>query len=173
MAFCKNCGAELEGKKFCGSCGKAVTDEAAPQVQQFQYQQNIQQGAQRLTKLAQDTADETSGIDPADIQKNKTMGGLAYFLFFLPLLVCPDSKYGRFHANQGLMYLILCIAGSIVNRVLSKIFITISWRLWGITSIISAIIWLPILAVGILGLINGFSGKAKELPVIGKFRIIK
>jgi hypothetical protein len=31
-----------------------------------------------------------------DIEKNKTMAGLAYFLFFLPLLACPDSGYAKF-----------------------------------------------------------------------------
>ena len=174
MAICNKCGTRLEdGKQFCGSCGEAVQDDTAPKVQPYQYQQTIQQGAQRLTKLAQDTADETGGIDPVDIRKNKVMGGLAYFLFFLPLIACPESKYGRFHANQGLVYLILCIAGSIVRGILSSVLYSITWRLWWVSSILSAIIWLPILAVGIIGLINGFSGKAKELPIIGKFRIIK
>ena len=46
-------------------------------------------------------------IDPADIEKNKTMAGLAYLIFFLPLLACPDSKYGRYHANQALLLFIL------------------------------------------------------------------
>jgi hypothetical protein len=40
-------------------------------------------------------------FDQADIEKNKTMAGLAYLLFFLPLVACPDSPFGRFHANQG------------------------------------------------------------------------
>ena len=174
MVICKKCGAQLDDdKKFCGSCGEAVQDGSEPQVQQYQYQQTIQQGVDRLTKLAQDTTDETGGIDAEDIRKNKAMGGLAYFLFFLPLIACPESKYGRFHANQGLMYLFLCIVGSIVRGILSTIIYSITWRLWWISSILSAVVWLPILAVGIIGLINGFSGKAKELPVIGKFRIIK
>jgi len=34
-----------------------------------------------------------------DIEKNKTMAGLSYFIFFLPLIACPDSKYAKFHAN--------------------------------------------------------------------------
>jgi len=71
------------------------------------------------------------------------------------------------------VYLFLCIAGSIVRGILSSVLYSITWRLWWVSSIISAVIWLPILAVGIIGLINGFSGKAKELPIIGKFRIIK
>jgi hypothetical protein len=32
---------------------------------------------------------------------------------------------------------------------------------------------LGVLALGIMGLINGFGGKAKRLPLIGKFSILK
>ena len=116
-----------------------------------------------------DTNDETVNMDKDDIEKNKVMGGLAYFLFFLPLIVCPDSKYGRFHANQGLLYLFLCVAGAIVNMILSLILIWVFWLI----PIILLIVWIPVLIIGIIGLINGFTGKAKELPFIGKFRIIK
>ena len=35
-----------------------------------------------------------------DIEKNKVMAGLSYILFFLPLIACPESKYGRFHATR-------------------------------------------------------------------------
>jgi uncharacterized membrane protein len=163
MAFCQQCGAELkEGANFCDSCG-ANTQE----------RQQSQQGANPLAGNILDTADETGNYDPADIEKNKAMGGLAYIIFFLPLVACPDSKYGRFHANQGLILLILGIAGAIVTSVLSSILHTIHWRMAFISSLIYAIVWLCVAAIGIIGLINGFSGKAKELPLIGKFRLIK
>ena len=57
-------------------------------------------------------------FDPADIEKNKTMAGLAYLIFFLPLIVCPDSKYGKFHANQGLLLLITSIVGTVVLSII-------------------------------------------------------
>jgi uncharacterized membrane protein len=120
--------------------------------------------------MVQNTADSTSGIDPADIEKNKMYGGLAYFLFFLPLVACPESKYGRFHANQGLILLILGVATSILINLLALVF---TWRLWWLTTLLSAVLGITILAIGIIGLINGFSGKAKDLPIVGKIRIIK
>ena len=49
-----------------------------------------------------------------DIEKNKTMAGLAYLLFFLPLIVCPESQFAKFHANQALILVIVSIAGSII-----------------------------------------------------------
>lgn len=106
--------------------------------------------------------DAVSTFDPGDIEQNKTMAGLAYIIFFLPLLACPDSKFGRYHANQGLLLLILSLAGSMI---LSMIPI-IGWML------------LPLFALGVLvlvimGLVNGFGGKVKELPLIGKYRLLK
>ena len=42
----------------------------------------------------------------------KVMSALAYLwiLFFLPLVVCPDSKFGRYHANQGLVLLLAAVS---------------------------------------------------------------
>lgn len=101
-------------------------------------------------------------IDQADIDQNKTMAGLAYIIFFLPLLVCPDSQFGRFHANQGLLLLLLGFVGSFILSIIP----IIGWIL------------LPFFGIGVLvlvvmGLINGFNGKVKELPLIGHFRLIK
>lgn len=97
-----------------------------------------------------------------DIEKGKTMAGLAYLLFFLPLLVCPDSRYARFHANQSLLLLIAAVLG---NAVLGMVPV-IGWILMPVFS-------LGMLALGIFGLLNGLGGKAKRLPVIGKFDLIK
>ncbi|WP_352418985.1 hypothetical protein [Proteiniborus sp.] len=97
-----------------------------------------------------------------DVEKNKVMAGLAYIIFFLPLLACPDSKFGKFHANQGLLLLILGFAGSVILSFIP----VIGWLLLPVFSIV-------VLVFGIIGLVNGLSGKAKELPVIGKFKLLK
>jgi uncharacterized membrane protein len=103
----------------------------------------------------------TPTFDPGDIEKNKTMAGLAYIIFFLPLVACPDSKFGKYHANQGLLLLILGFAGSII---LSMIPI-IGWLLLPIFSLF-------ILILAIMGLVNGLGGKVKELPLIGKYKLL-
>ncbi|MGI6404012.1 MAG: DUF4870 domain-containing protein [Oscillospiraceae bacterium] len=99
---------------------------------------------------------------PEDIEKNKTMAGLAYLLFFLPLLTCPESKYAKFHANQSLVLLIAAIAGNVILGIIP----VIGWLLLPIFGI-------GVFILGIMGLINGFGGKAKRLPLIGKFDILK
>ncbi|HBV68377.1 MAG TPA: hypothetical protein DEF04_09460 [Clostridiales bacterium] len=100
--------------------------------------------------------------NPEDIEKNKTMAGLSYIVFFLPLLACPDSKYGKFHANQALLLLIVSVIGNIVLGFIP----VIGWMLLPVYAV-------AILIMGIMGLVNGFGGKVKQLPLIGKYTIIK
>lgn len=109
-----------------------------------------------------DINEEKRSFELEDIEKNKTMAGLAYIIFFLPLLAAPDSKFARFHANQGLILLILAIGGNLILGLIP----IIGWLLLFPFGIL-------ILVLAIIGLINGFGGKVKELPLIGKVRIIK
>jgi len=99
---------------------------------------------------------------PEDIEKNKTMAGLSYLLFFLPLIACPESKYARFHANQALLLLIAGVAGNVILGIIP----VIGW-------ILLPLFGIGVLILGIIGLINGFGGKSKRLPLIGKFDILK
>ena len=100
---------------------------------------------------------------PAEaIEKGKTMAGLSYLLFFLPLVACPESKYAKFHANQSLLLLITAIVGDVILGVIP----VVGWMLMPIFGVV-------VLALGIIGLINGFGGKAKRLPLIGRFTILK
>lgn len=99
---------------------------------------------------------------PEDIEKNKTMAGLSYLLFFLPLIACPESKYARFHANQALLLLIAGVVGNVILGIIP----VIGW-------ILLPLFGIGVLILGIIGLINGFGGKSKRLPLIGKFDILK
>ena len=84
-----------------------------------------------------------------DITQNKVMAIFAYLgpLVFIPLFAAKQSKYAHFHAVQGFTLFI-----------------------------IEAIAFLlcPILVVfNVFGIIYAAKGEAKELPVIGKIKIIK
>lgn len=105
---------------------------------------------------------QESSYSAEDIGKSKTMAGLSYFIFFLPLLACPDSKYAKFHANQSLLLLITSIAGNVILGIIP----VIGWMLLPVFGV-------AMLILVVMGLINGFGGKAKELPIIGKFTILK
>lgn len=99
---------------------------------------------------------------PEDIEKNKTMAGLSYLLFFLPLITCPESRYAKFHANQALLLLITGIAGSMILSIIP----VVGWMLLPFFGV-------GVFVLGIMGLVNGFGGKAKRLPLIGKSTILK
>ena len=131
------------------------------------------EGFDKVKSAFTNTKDETASFHPDDIAQNKTWGGLAYILFFLPFIGAPNSRYGRFHANQGLLFLILWIIVAIVVQIVSWIFLFSAWWLYFIPTIISVVLWIFVAIIGVIGLINGFTGKAKELPFIGKYRIIK
>jgi len=88
----------------------------------------------------------------------KTLGILAYIIFFIPLLVDDKNEFGRFHANQGLLVLLLGVATSIFGSIVPLIAI-----LGGILCFVLAII----------GIINAANGLMKDLPIIGSIRIIK
>lgn len=176
MAFCTNCGTKIDGDvKFCPGCGAAVE---VPSGQQAQEQQAPPAGVKndlsaKLTEL-NNAADTTADFEKADIDQNKVMGVLAYlsWLVLIPIFAAPKSKFARFHANQGLVLAITEIIYSIVYGILSAVIYAISWRLGFIVSIIG-LVGLVFLVLSILGIVNAANGKAKELPMIGKFRILK
>ena len=106
MAFCSKCGAQLnEGEKFCSKCGAPVEDKKEEKKQENGFEAIL------------NTPDTTSGYDQKDIQSNKTMGILAYFglLVLVPIFAAKNSRFARFHANQGLVLLIVKIGFSIIS----------------------------------------------------------
>jgi uncharacterized membrane protein len=98
-----------------------------------------------------------------DIEQNKVIALLAYIIFFIPLLAAKDSQFARFHANQGLVLLLMGIAISIVAGIIPFI----GWF------IIGPLGTLFVLALAILGIVNAVNGKAKPLPLIGGISLIK
>ena len=153
MLTCKQCGTQVEdGVMNCTNCGASIE---AP------VQQNQPIDLSEKFNEFNNTADTTSEYDAQDIEKNKVMAVLAYILFFVPLLAAKDSKFARFHTNQGLVLFL----GGIIASVVAVIPV-IGW-------IIAPIAGLVITVLAIIGILNALNGKAKELPVIGKFKILK
>jgi len=89
------------------------------------------------------------------------MAVLAYIIFLIPLLAAKDSPFAKFHTNQGLVLFIGAIASSII-----AVIPIIGW-------IVAPILGLAVTILSIIGIVNALGGKAKELPIIGKFKILK
>ena len=115
------------------------------------------------------------------------MAILAYigFLVFIPAFAVKGSRFARFHANQGLLLFILNVGYGIVHFILSLLLQAIfplKWTslfamtrgvVYNILSTVLGLVWIPLVALMVLGIINAATGKAKELPIIGKFKILK
>lgn len=111
-------------------------------------------------------------MEQTDIDTNKIYGILSYigFLFIIPLLAAKDSKFAKFHANQGLVVflaqLILGAASGAICALLAAI------HLGALAALVGPLISLISLAYSVMGIVFSAQGKAKELPLIGKFHIL-
>lgn len=169
MAYCKKCGMKMVGSaKVCPACGSA--DGTVPERPAGGWRADHAEKLQGLFK----TEDDTGQFDHTDIEENKTAAGLSYLglLVLVPLYAAKGSAFARYHAGQGLVLFLASAAYSIASGFLSAVILTISWRLYFILRLVRIMgLVFPVLAV--IGIINAVSGKAKELPVIGRIRILK
>jgi len=90
------------------------------------------------------------------------VAAFAYLIFFIPLLAAPDSKFAKFHANQGFWLLIINLIGIFILSLVPL--------LGGL--LIYFYRWAIFLAV-IYFAYNTYLGKAFELPVFGNIVIFK
>ena len=174
MAFCGKCGTQINDARFCPACGAEVASGQATHGSGAAQSNTQQNDFSETFKNMNNTADTTGQFEQSDIMQNKAMAILAYLgiLVLIPIFAAPDSKFSRFHANQGLVLLIAEVAFSIVQSILHAIIFAISWRLSFILTIVS-LLWFGFFVLIILGIMNAANGKAKELPVIGKFTLLK
>ena len=178
MSFCPKCGAQLEeGQKFCPKCGYSLDGSQAQSnagaQNNAQSGNSFADGVNSIINDIQNTDDHSAGYAPADISANKGVSVLAYIgiLVLIPLLAAKDSPYARFHSNQGLVLFIADILVGIATGIIRGVFSAI--KLGFISSIISSLLGLAVLALAIMGIVYAAQGKAKELPVIGKIKILK
>ena len=106
------------------------------------------------------------------------MAVLSYIIFFIPLIVGAHktSPYVKFHANQGTVLFIANLAFGIVYSIIFSILsviLLVTSVLGPIIITIFGLLWIIPAVLAILGIINAATGKCKELPIIGKFTIIK
>lgn len=107
---------------------------------------------------------------------NKLVNALSYtgILFFLPLVANDNQIEGKFHANQGLITLILAAVLHVVGVVLGAlsglpllgILIGIIGTIFGIAA------WAVQAAILIFGIVNSINGTMKQIPVIGGINLI-
>lgn len=138
--------------------------------------------ANKAYKFLFNRYDETSEYDSEDIVDNSNFAIISYvpFLFFVPMIVKPYSGYLRFHGNQGLNLFLTSACVEIANIILNLFFgaiFTTNGALSGfgifLTVFFTVLLNASILLWIAVGIANAVKGKARELPFIGKFRILK
>ncbi len=115
--------------------------------------------------------DRTAEFEKEDAQQNKVMGILAYIgiLVLVPIFAAKDSKFARFHANQGLVLAIFEVASYLVFNVILSMVKYVGW----VFGLIGWIISVGLLVLAVLGIVAAARGQAKELPIVGQIKILK
>lgn len=163
MKYCTSCGNPLDDNaKFCSVCGTATATQTESQPKQERkddFRDKIDDAINSFTN----TADTTADYPADDIAKNKVMAVLSYIglLVLVPLFLAKESPFARYHTNQGLLLLIFHVIGSACGVIPF---------VGALIAAVANILWLVMLVIGIL---NAIKGEAKELPIIGKYRILK
>lgn len=183
-AFCANCGAAQKPAAPQQNTNQNTQQNTYQQqtYQQNNYQQqtywqnNYQQQTYQQAppqqensfKKLMDTPDHTDKMDPNDIQQNNIMAIFCYLgiLVLIPIFAVKNSRYCRFHANQGLVSIIV---SSLIGAISSLLGAAVHWVFFLLFS--PAIV--AILALQVLGIIYAIQGKARELPIIGKISLLK
>lgn len=104
--------------------------------------------------------------------ERKVVFSLCYLwgiLFFLPLILYKNDEEAKFRANEGLVILIVSIIGNAVFGILTAI----GGAVATVFGIITGVFNLGILILAIIGIINVINGDKKELPLLGKYKLIR
>ena len=86
---------------------------------------------------------------------------IGYLFFFVPLIMNPESKFARYHGNQGLILMILTFLGTAVLSAIPAA---------GFFLMTLMLIFCFICMIR--GIVLALSGKAKRIPFFGKLVII-
>ncbi len=167
MAYCGYCGAQI-GKlgEPCPACGKIFTDGTfAGNGFKEEKVGGMNGFFQKLKVFFFGTEDETNRFSYSDINETKLVSASAYFIFFLPLIFSQTSPFARFHANQGLLLFISFLIVGIINWMIGWIPL-LGW-------LVVTLLRIALIICLAVGVVNTAEGKAKRLPLIGRFSFIK
>ncbi len=182
MKICVNCGTELEDRDgYCSTCGAAQRSDREQRPEQTGYQAGQpdrkdagkkQPAPGKVSKLLE-SDDHTAAYQPADIEGNTLFCVLSYLgiLCLIPLLAGKDSPYVRFHTNQGLVLFLTTIILNMARALLTGLWIFGKVDRYFVTPVFTALN-VAVFALTIIGIANAVRGKAADLPLIGKVRLI-
>lgn len=115
-----------------------------------------------------------SNFNEQDIESNKWIALIAYLsiLSLVTAIIAPNSKYARYHANQGICLLIAEVIFGIVKVLVCTILGWIPLFGW-IVIIVFNLAGNLFLVLSVLGMVHVIRGEVKPIPIIGRFQILK
>lgn len=124
--------------------------------------------------LFTDLKDTTNEYDKKDIEKGKLMSILAYLgiLCLIPYFAEKENKFVRYHAIQGLNLFLITLIYSVGLGVVSTILMFIPIIGWILIMLLSLLSY-GFTALCIWGIVNVCQEKAKQLPLVNKWQLIK
>ena len=199
MIYCENCGKQLEeNARFCTSCGASYqTNDDGNSVSENHVEcqetttqpeptteEKLQQATATIDAVAQklgNTTDHTSDFSKTDIEANKGPALLSYFglLVLIPIFAAKHSPYARYHANQGLVLFVGMLVWAVIDGAVTALLRALlgnALGLWGMYSLCGTalnIVYAGFSILAVIGIINVLNERAKELPIIGKYKILK
>lgn len=111
---------------------------------------------------------ENVEVTKEDSNSENLMSVVAYFIFFIPLLL-PEYKNNqtvKFHVKQSILLIGSSIALSIVRSILAGM---MRYSLFSPISFVFSLANMGLFVLWIIGVINAFKGEKKELPFIGQY----
>ena len=113
-----------------------------------------------LEQFNDKAAEESFGdYDAANYRIQAVLPYLLPFLFFLPIVTNKEAAFCRFHANQQLAFFILCIAVTIISRILGIIPV--------LGGILGGLLGVAEFVMAIILMIGAYNGKAYRIPILG------
>lgn len=146
MAFCPNCGSQVEGR-FCAKCGTQVT-AATP-------------GA-----MPPPPPPSSGSVGMTD----NVASALCYLLGFITgilfLVLEPYNKNRtvRFHAFQAIFFNVAVVVLSIVLTIISMI---LPWFMAAVIGLLSLILWLAIVGAWLFLMFKAYNNEKFVLPIVG------
>ena len=185
--FCPNCGLEITGNtKFCPNCGSPIASpDAEPQPTpqpepQPHYEPHYEsQPEPQPIPTPQPAPDqfEEPGEKPNSMEITLALESYLGILVLAPIFGAKQSRFVRYHANQGLILFLASLALWILMTINSSIMIDLyasGFRVvFSILGILLTVASIGLFVLAIIGIVNAVKCTMKELPLIGKFRILK
>lgn len=99
------------------------------------------------------------------------MAVLSYLgiLSLVPYFAEKNNKFVAYHAKQGINLFIIEVIASVALGIIGKILFFIPYASY----LLSLAFNLFLLVLSVIGIVNATEGKAKELPIVNKIKIIK